>query len=121
MIRYVSERNIPLLFQGLPVKESVLTVENYLKWYRLYLVLPSGNVEPVPFDLMEVMVRKDPTINTDESAPYCDHVPNPIWVARYCELLNFRLHSRSLEVMVGRWTLEVKDSFMQIGCMTIDM
>lgn len=46
-----------------------LTVENYVKWYELYVCFPDGRVEAVSFGDLE-------DFRGDESA-YVDHVPNP--------------------------------------------
>jgi len=46
---YFSNRNLPLIYYGEPSEKPVITVENYLKWYDLYLVLPTGSVERISF------------------------------------------------------------------------
>lgn len=95
----VSRRGLPLLFQGTPSEGSVLTAENYCKWYGLYLVHSSGVIEDVGFPADEDA--------PDESA-YCDHVPNPRAVVRMAERLGAYLDENTLDMIVGRWFREVK-------------
>lgn len=45
---YYSERGFPLITQYIEDDENVrgmLTVENYVKWYRMYIIRPDGTVE----------------------------------------------------------------------------
>lgn len=44
---YVSNHGHPLLWQE-PLDVPVVTVENYEKWYSLYVLFPDGRVETVP-------------------------------------------------------------------------
>ena len=41
---YLSERGHTLVYWSPPSEVPVLTVENYVKWYGLYLVHPDGRV-----------------------------------------------------------------------------
>lgn len=47
---YLSDRQIPLVYNERPQDKPVLTVENYCKWYNLYLVMPNGEVEKLDDD-----------------------------------------------------------------------
>ena len=91
-----SDRGKPLVCQdtcGRPYcKTPILTVENYIKWYCLYLIRPSGEVEAVDFP--------------DDG--YCDHVPYPAAVERMAAKNGWVVDEQSLEMMIGRYMLEVK-------------
>lgn len=44
--RFRSDRDIPLITQDVGSK-PMLTVENYIKWYELYVITPDGEVKDV--------------------------------------------------------------------------
>jgi hypothetical protein len=90
---YMSERGHPLVYHGSPGKVPILTVENYLKWYSLYLVNPDGSVEPVDFP----------------EDGYCDHVPYPAAVEEMAADRGWVGCYESLEMIVGRYVLEFLD------------
>jgi len=99
----LSDRNIPLVYQfNEDISEPVLTVENYTKWYNLYLVNHDRSVNKVEFDALHDFTPKD-------ESPYCDHVPNPKAVRTYANIKNFYLDEQSYEMMVGRWVIECKE------------
>jgi hypothetical protein len=100
----LSERNIPLVYQfSEDISEPVLTVENYTKWYNLYLVTHDRSVNIVEFDVLQEFVPRN-------ASPYRDHVPNPIAVKGYADKHNYHLDEQSLEVMVGRWALDCTEA-----------
>lgn len=72
----------------------VLTVENYTKWYVLYLVHPDNRVEQVSFDQLNDF--------TDKS-PYTDHAPNPVAVERLAAARGWNIAERAMECIIGRW------------------
>jgi hypothetical protein len=90
---YYSDRGFPLVFTGVlrQGSSSVLTVENYLKWYSLYLVEPDGSVRVIEFP--------------DE---FCDHVPYPASVQKLANDNGWFMCSESMEMIVGRFVLEVE-------------
>jgi hypothetical protein len=49
---FKSDRGFPLMFQGEPRPDgkSVLTMEDYLKWYDIYCVTPHGKVHRLPWE-----------------------------------------------------------------------
>jgi hypothetical protein len=97
----VSDRNMPLVWSTTHDPGDItLTVENYCKWYSLFLVHPDGRVEQIPFP-------GEGYCKSDES-PYADHVPNPVVVQRFAERHGYVIDERAFEVMVGRWHLEAK-------------
>jgi len=87
-----------------PVKDQhVLTVELYTKWYTLYLVTWDGLVTAVPFP--------DGLWVPHSESAFCDHVPNPKAVQTYAEAHNYVLGEFALELIIGRWQLEVLNNY----------
>lgn len=107
---FYSERGMPLVYW---VKRPeycytvpVLTVENYCKWYNLYLVMPNGRVQQINF------TQLDDVCTTAES-PWCDHVPNPVVVERLAEASGWHLCSESIDMIRGRWAAEVLNQWSE--------
>lgn len=94
-----SSRGFLLVYQGRPKTMSVVTVENYLKWYELYVVHPDGRCEAAPFP--------DDNLIVDQS-PCMDHVPNPNYVVLWANRQGYAVDSRSIEIIAGRWFQEAK-------------
>jgi hypothetical protein len=95
----VSARNFPLVYQGpAPETGTIVTVENYVKWYGLHLVHPGDRIEEVVFP------DDDPGEN---GCYFVDHVPNPVSVAKMARRLGYTIDPMSYEMMVGRWEIEV--------------
>lgn len=101
---FFSDRGLPLVLCQAPVFMPTLTVENYCKWYRLYLVHPDGRVAPVDFPEWAEGVD-------DGQAAYVDHVPNPNAVVAWANRSGYAVDSQSHEMMVGRWEMEVMDNW----------
>jgi hypothetical protein len=99
---HFSKRGMPLVFHGEPPECGVVTVENYCKWYGLYVVKPNSAVKHVPFP--------DDYAETGET-PCADHVPNPRTVCRWVEKNGYIVCEQSLEMMIGRWEREVGDRY----------
>jgi hypothetical protein len=79
----------------------VVTVENYMKWYSLWIVHPDDSVTAMDdYDLMEQIATE---LNTHWMG---DHVFNPDCVAEYCRRMNYWLCTESLEMIIGRWCRE---------------
>lgn len=88
------------LWEGMPKEsDSYLTVEDYEKWYCLYLVHLDGRVERVDFDVLHPFTEK---------SPYVDHVPNPAAVERLAAARGWHIAERAMETMVGRWVAEAQ-------------
>jgi len=87
---YLSERGIPLVFiEKLGhAHPGILTVENYLKWYSLYIVKGDGSVTKVEYD---------GTINMG------DHVVNPSDLEAYAERHGYDICGQSMDMIVGRY------------------
>ena len=101
---YFSRRDIPLVYAGLPQRNptahSVLTIENYPKWYGFCLVRPDGTVDEVGFDVLQAEADRRGV------SPYVDHVPNATLVPAVAEAMGWHLDPCSYEMMVGRWVSE---------------
>jgi hypothetical protein len=94
-VTYLSDRSIPLVFNG-EMHEShpaVVTVENYLKWYSLFLVKPDGSVEKIAYD---------------GSIQWADHVPNPSDIETYAEKNGYDIDREAMDMIVGRWVTEIE-------------
>ncbi len=87
-----SYRGIPLVRQE-HSSAPILTVENYCKWYALWLITPDDHVSQVPFP----------------EDGYCDHVPFPAAVQKLADRNGWLVDDQSMEMMVGRYMLEVRD------------
>ena len=89
---YKSDRGMLLVFQEIDAGIPVLTVENYCKWYCLYLVDSSGDVTPVDFP----------------EDGYTDHVPYPDAVEALAESRGWVVDEQSMEMIIGRYMLEAR-------------
>lgn len=96
---YFSPRGHRLICVQPPGKRPILTVENYVKWYEMYLIQTDGSVKKVPIAELIAYTRYD-------EAAYCDHVPNPTAVYRMCETRGWQLDEVSIETIMGRWRYE---------------
>lgn len=100
MRTYLSNRDMPLLYVGDQPQVPVLTVENYCKWYKLFLVHPDGSVEPVPFPM---------DCEQTGGTGFVDHVPHPRAFVEEAHRRDAMPHAAALEMITGRWVLEVRD------------
>ena len=79
-------------------ERPTITVENYIKWYSLWLRMPDGTAQALAFP--EILARAD--------SAYRDHVPNPMHVALYARERGYDIEETALEIMIGRWVLEAE-------------
>jgi hypothetical protein len=92
---YLSDRNIPLVFNGeASTFPGIITIENYLKWYNLYIVRPDGSVEK---------------LQSDNTIAWRDHVPCPSDIVAFADRRHLDIDQQSMEMIVGRYTLEARD------------
>ncbi len=94
---YYSPRGLPLVYMGPPALRPVLTVENYPKWYEIFMVMPDGSVQT--FD------------NSNLVIDWADHVPVPnscMTVASLLEDQPYFWCDTSLDMIVGRYSREIK-------------
>lgn len=97
---YLSKRNIPLLYVGDPVDVPIITMENYTKWYGIYLVMPDGSVELVKPDLMMVAAESLPFL------PFGDHLYHPQLLIQLRRDHGWEVDERAIETAGGRWVRE---------------
>jgi hypothetical protein len=103
---YYSSRGLQLLWIQSPGDIPIITVEHYLKWYNLQLIMPDGGVIPIPFP-GEEFIR-----DTDEcQTAIGDHVVNPIVVRRFAEKMGYHLDDQAFEMIVGRWEIEFRGKY----------
>lgn len=91
---YLSARNIPLVFIEAKSTFPILTVENYCKWYDVYLVQPDGKVEVV----------RDPEFAVNA---WSDHVPRIKECLELADRLGAIWCENSLDMIVGRYQREI--------------
>lgn len=102
---YFSERDIPLIYHGAPPEAgAVLTMENYMKWYSIYRILPGGVVERVEYEEYAAVERGPKGSNT-----WCDHIPNPemLDLIEACLGEGVEWCQESRDMIVGRHRLEI--------------
>ena len=88
------------LILGQPSDRPVISVELDPTWYCLQIIHPDGQVEQVPF----------PTVD-GQTPSYVGHVPNPRAVEAWAEEQGYDIDILSYELMIGRWTIEVKEEY----------
>jgi len=104
---YYSSRGIPLVYHGQPCDHAVLTVENYLKWYTYYLVMPNGTVEDLDTGgRAKILERFEHEV--EASLPsgeglYGDHIMHPKFMWAVASKLDYYLCLESYEMVIGRW------------------
>ena len=98
---FVSERGAELFCDGV-ADRPVITVENYLKWYDLYVIHPEGRVEV----LEDHLSAEDDFISEYGESAYGDHVFNPRFVLFLARRNGMDVSSGALEALIGRWQLE---------------
>lgn len=101
---YLSPRGHLLLYVGEPIDKPIITLENYTKWYEIYLIKPEGAVEKVDNDIVLAVLGEH------RDAQICDHVFHPRLLYRVAQELEGELEERAAEVAAGRWMLEVRET-----------
>lgn len=104
---YYSPRGYELVYCGDRPQTATLTVENYCKWYEMWLLYPDGSLETVYFSRLDLLCTRETSLRGE--SPYVDHAPNPTVVARLAQLHSWHIDEQSYEMIVGRWELESKD------------
>ena len=103
-MNYVSDRGFPLVC-SIAGQYPILTVELYIKWYKLYLIQPIGRVSEVRFDEIESFLGREWEWAHDGSIQG-DHVVNPKAVEQYAKQKGYTLDPLAYELLVGRWVIE---------------
>ena len=104
--QYFSNRGLPLVYYGPFPQQPLITVENYMKWYSIYLVTPEGTVKVVEFMTVEDDLL-DVSFSTKRSISIVgDHCINPDAVEAWAQKKGYEVDGNSLEMMIGRWETE---------------
>lgn len=101
---YFNDRGHPLAYWGEPRIWPVLTVELYLKWYALYLVMPDGSVEKLEYGRYKHLEDQK-----DTPILWGDHVLYPPAYDAICEALGLEPDSNSRDLVYGRWVCDEQD------------
>lgn len=97
---YYSDRGIPLLYVGKTFDKPMITLENYDKWYNIFLVMPDGSVKIVDTRDIEIVNDKN------DFQLWIDHLYHPRLLYLLAKHLDAYTDIRSLEVAAGRWMTE---------------
>ena len=98
---YQSARGHLLLYVGEPSEKSIVTLENYTKWYNIQVILPDGNVGIVDPAFILKCADECPS-----GKRWIDHLYHPVLLEKIAEKLDAELCERAHEVAAGRWYLE---------------
>lgn len=99
---YYSDRGMPLLYMGAPLEVPVLTLENYTKWYRIFMVMPDGSVTDISDQVNEALSKYS-------DAQIRDHSYHPRLLYRLAEMNKGCVDERAIEVAAGRWIIEATE------------
>jgi hypothetical protein len=97
--RLVSERGFELVEQGV-YDTPVITVENYQKWYNLYVIQPTGEVEILDPGLITEVIGEINEILV------IDHTFHPKLLLLLAKKLGAEVPSTTMEMVAGRWVLD---------------
>ena len=103
---YFSPRGIPLIYCGPPQQKPVLTCENYMKWYDLFLVMPDGSVTALPHKVSLDIVEK-----SNGYGLLCDHCVYPGLIPMVADLAGASVDGNSFDMIVGRWENDIKNTW----------
>lgn len=92
-----SERDHPLMYQRV-LDVPVITVENYEKWYSIYLIQPTGEIEEVPVKVIEEVMG--------DNCWWIDHRWHPKLLLALAKHYGGEVPDTTIEVVAGRWVLE---------------
>jgi len=91
----------------------ILTVEDYIKWYDMYVIYPDTEVVEKLRSNKDratafLSVESEFIARYDESAIY-DHCFNPKFYVLLAHRLNMEYDDRAAEIIAGRWAIEHGD------------
>lgn len=97
--RFVSPRGIELMWQTVGDTPTV-TVENYMKWYNIFIINPD-----------ETVVAVDPALIKELSDVagfplQVDHTFHPKLLLLIAERIGGEVPYTTLEIVAGRWVIE---------------
>lgn len=88
---------------------GVLTVELRSKWYGLWHITETTGRAIYFHELDRLYTEQDLP-----GPPFVDHVPNPYYVVALGKKLGIPVSDLALEMIVGRWELEVGDRYTDL-------
>jgi len=100
--RFRSKRDIPLITQEVEDK-PMLTVENYLKWYDLYVISTDGVVTPV-------RQLENDEVEQELYSGWLDHCIRPKSFHKIAEILGARYDYATWESVERRFQTEYLDN-----------
>ena len=100
---YVSDRKLPLICQTLNTKFPTVTVENYCKWYNVFVINPDGVVVTADWEVLNMLEYKS------GKCLIGDHVYHPDLLVQYADYIGGYVDDVSLETVAGRWMFEFHD------------
>jgi len=101
-----SERD-KLLFLYISSDVPIITLENYEKWYNVYVVFPGDIVEAIPGDLVAEACGND--------GLHIDHDYHPQLLHNLAKIYCGQVDHLALEVAAGRWVLSGHGSIGDTG------
>lgn len=101
LIMNLSKRNIPLIYQRNSTV-PIITVENYEKWYDIYIVFPDGEVQTIPMEILEDIIA------ASKIHVFGDHIYHPIVLHKIAEIYCAEVDYVSENCVTGRWISEYK-------------
>lgn len=100
---YMTPNNHMLLWNRLPLECPVVTLENYEKWYEIFIVTPNGQVEAVPVETIRAVMDKY------HDTHWVDHCYHPRLLYRLAKHLGGCVDPIAVEVAIGRWLIQRTD------------
>lgn len=102
---HLSDRQLPLVYQEIPRGATILTVENYCKWYSVYCVSPDKVYKLPNWFYTQFLELNEP------------FAVNHVFTPRFCRWLGqydkFEWDVNSLELIYGRWFTEIERKFCE--------
>ena len=78
----------------------VITMENYCKWYNVYVIYSSGEIGTVDYNVLDEIEKQSGKVLTD------NHLWHPWLLEEYAESIDGTVDPVTLDVVTGRWILE---------------
>ncbi len=80
--------------------KPIITLENYTKWYNIYVIKTDGTVDKVQPEIIEEAHK------LNKYYGIIDHLYHPNILNKVAELLDAEVDERASEVAAGRWHYE---------------
>lgn len=109
--KYLSNRKFPLIFQGELGSDPIITMENYCKWYDIYVVFPDGSVKTIDLNKLDIETLG---MEKDGASSILDHAFHPMLIQRVAQELCYVIDPVSFETIIGRWELEYHNKYPEL-------